>query len=234
MKTIAKTLCLAVVLLLLAAGSMAQNQVEMLSSLQIFGAQSLDYHQRKLDITDVKGSPYLTAEFQEGKLLMSNILYEGVQFRYNVYSDRFEVRLNQETIELDPVKNAIDTLYYSGYKFVRRFLPPDKNRKLSYVAVIHGDGSITLLKQFRISFNPARDAGAYEEAKPAEFIPVSPEYFLERGGEQIQVSGVKSVAGFFGVDVKEVKSYLKSNQMKISDEEDLARICAHFSEDNSR
>jgi len=225
---------LALVLLLLNGGAMAQNNVEVVKSLQTFGSSSLDYRQRQLEMKDVKGSPYLTADFQEGELLMSNTLYKGLQLRYNVYSDRFEIQLNQQTIELDPVKNPIDTLYYSGYKFIRRFLQPDKNKMLSYVAVIYGDGSCMLIKQFRISLTPAKDAGAYEQSKPAEFTPAKPEYFLVRGEEQSQVKGVKSVAGFLNVDPGEVKSYLKSNQLKISEEDDLTVIFAHFLKNTTR
>jgi hypothetical protein len=231
MKPYTKIVCLAVLMALLTVGSAGQDHVEVLMNLQTFGSARFDYRKRQVEYKDIKGSPYLTSDFQEGQLLMSNTLYKGLQLRYNVFADRFEVRLNQETIELDPVKNAVDTLYYSGYKFIRRFLQPEKNRALTYAAVIYSNGFCTLLKKFRISFTPATDAGAYEDAKPAQFSAIRSDFFLERGGEQSLVKGVKSIATFFNVEVKEVKSYIKSNRLKIGVDGDLARICAHFSED---
>lgn len=222
-------------LLLTGAGLLqAQYDVEVLQSLQTFGSASLDYRQRQLEIKDVKGTPYLTEEFREGKVLMGRTLYEGIQLRYNIYSDRFEARIDQQTIELDPVKNAIDTLYYDGKRFVRRFLQPHENRNLSHLAVIYDDGGCTLFKQYRINFTPPREPGAYEDAKPAEFIPERPLYFLEGEGSLFQVKGVKSIALFFKTDPKQVKTFVKSNQFSLGNEDHLVRVCAYFSQGSDR
>jgi hypothetical protein len=207
----------------------AQYDVEILQNLQTFGSASLDYRQRQLEIKDVTGTPYLTEEFREGKVLMGRTLYEGIQLRYNIYSDRFEARLDQQTIELDPVKNAIDTLYYAGDRFVRRFLQPHKNRMLSHVAVIYNDSGCTLFKQYRVNFTPPREPGAYEDAKPAEFTPERPLYYLEGEEGLSQVKGAKSIALFFKTDPKQVKAFVKSNQLSLGNEDHLVRVCAYFS-----
>jgi hypothetical protein len=227
---------LAVLSIILLDGGLllAQYDVEVLQSLQTFGYASLDYRERQLEIKDVKGTPYLTDEFMEGRVLMGHTVYEGIQLRYNIYSDRFEARLGEQTIELDPVKNAIDTLYYADNKFVRRFLQPDKNRMLSHVAVIYSDVDCTLFKHYRINFNPAKQPGAYENPKPAEFTPARPVYYLGGGEGLSLVNGAKSIAAFFMVDTKQVKSFVNSNQLKLSNEDHLARVCAYFSKHPSR
>ncbi len=208
----------------------AQNNVEVVKSLQTFKAASLDYRQKDPDIRDVKGSPYLTEDFKEGMILMGNTLYKGIPLRYNVYNDRFEARLQEGTIEIDPETNPIDTLYYNGLKFVRRFLQPGSNKIISNVAVIYNAGAVSLLKKYRIVFNPAANARAYTKARPAEFKVAKPYYYLARGEEQIMVRGVKSISEMLQADKKEVRSYITSNRIDIDDEVGLIQICSHFSE----
>ncbi len=207
----------------------AQSGFKPMTDLQIFGSTTYDFRKSQMNIKDVKGTPYLTEDYLEGRVLMSNTMYEGIQLRYDVYNDWFEARLEQNTIIIDPVKNVIDTLYYSGYKFVRIFIYPDKRNALVHVAVLYKSDKCNLYKRYKVTLIPATDPSAYTEAKPAKFDSVLPDYFLGRGEEMTLLKGVKSIAGFFDVETKEVKSMMKSSQLKLQNEEDLVRICAHFS-----
>jgi len=220
-----------VFLLLLLPGILAaQSGFMPLTDLQIFGSSTFDFRKSQISIKDVKGTPYLTEDYLEGKVLMGNAVYEGVMLRYDVYNDRFEVRFEQNTIIIDETKSIIDTLYHSGYKFVRKFLLPGKSNVLSHVAVLYKNNDFNLLKKYKVTLIPATNPSAYTEAKPAKFDPVVPDYYLGRGEEVILLKGVKSIAGFFHVEPKEVKSLMKSQQLKVQNEEDLVRICAYFSE----
>ena len=167
--------------------------------------------------------------FSEGKILMGNTLYEGVQLRYNIYNDRFEARLLNTTIELDPLKTPIDTLYYAGYRFVLKFMQPGTNKDLSHLLVLYHHADFNLFKKLKITLTPETKPGAYAEGQPAQFNPSLPEYYLERGEEMVLVKGAKSIAEFFEVEPKEVKSLIRSGQSKLQREEDLVRICTHFS-----
>ncbi len=209
----------------------AQSGFAPLVDLQIFGSSpNLDFRQNQTKIKDAMGSPYLEEDFSDGKVLMNNTMYEGVQLRYDIYNDLFEARLGQNTTVIDPSKNSIDTLYYSGYKFVRIFLQPDKNNVLSHVAVLYNHIDCNLYKKYKVAFIPATKPSAYAEAKPAIIDTVLPDYYLGSGEELILLKGVKSIAGFFEVEPKEVKSMINSHQLKLQNEVDLIKICAHFSD----
>ena len=211
----------------------AQGNFMPLTDLQIFNATTYDFRESGTSMHDIKGSPYLKDEFSEGTIVMNNITYQDVMLRYNVYNDLFEARLGKNSIVIDPVKNPIDTIYYQGNKFIRRFLNASKNNRLSHLAVLYKHGSVSLYKRYRISLVQATSPGAYAEAKPAEFDPRMPEYFLGRGDELQMLKGVKTIASFYEVDAREVKSLLKSGQLKLQREEDLISICTHFSNLNT-
>lgn len=221
------TTCL---VLFISVGLKGQNSIQPLTDLQIFGTSSFEFRNRALNLKDIQGSPYLDDEFSEGKLQMGNVLYDSVLLRYNVYVDRFEVRLEKNTIELDPVSNNIDTLYYSGQKFVRKFLQSDKNRELSHMAVVFDHPRCTLYKKYKLALIPEKKPGAYTSAQPAKFDPVQPDYYLGKGEDLVFLKGVKTFALFFDVDPGEVKSLVKSNRIKLQDEKDLVTLCSLLSE----
>ena len=206
-----------------------QYNIESFADLQIFGIATFQNRNKELKLNDVKGSPYLTEDFLEGKVLMGQTLYKGVQLRYNVYGDRFEARLDQSIIEVDPVTNPIDTLYFYGHKFVRKFLQSHKNKDLSHLAVLYSHPGCTLFKKYKVTLIPETKPGAYVEAQPAKFDPGLPDYYLGKGEELILLNGVKSIAEFFQVESKEVKSMIKTKQLKLQDEKNLIIICAYFS-----
>jgi hypothetical protein len=205
-----------------------------LTDLEIFGSTTLEFRKIQLDIKDIEGSPYLSEEFSEGKVLMNNMLYDGVNLRYNVYNDRFEVNLDTETIMIDPVKNTIDTLYYLEQKFVRKFLNPEKSNELSHVEVLYSHPDGNLLKKYRIELIPATQPGAYTEAQPAKFKTSSPFYYLERPGNMVLYKGVRSLAEFFATDSKEIKKLIKTHRFKLQDEKDLTSLCALLSTQSSK
>lgn len=206
----------------------AQGSFKPLTDLQIFGSTTNKFLEIQLDIKDIEGSAYLEEEFTEGRVMMYNTMYEGVRLRYNVYNDLFEANQGDNNIVIDPLKNDIDTFYYQGYKFVRKFLP-HQDQILSHVGVLFDHRNCTLYKKFRTILIPAEKASAYTEAKPARFNTVQPDYYLGRGEDLFLLKGNKAIADFFQVEQKEVKNLVRSRKLKLQREEDLIRICAHFS-----
>lgn len=222
-------LFLTLVFLIVPSLSFAQTDIQPLTDLQIFGTSTYDYRESVTDTKEIKGTPYLSDEYSEGKVLVNNTLYQDVLLRYNVYNDLFEARLGENSIVIDPVKNPIDTIYYEGHKFVRKFLQSTKNNRLSHVAVLYKHSNSSLYKRYRITLVQATRPGAYAEAKPAAFDPKQPEYYLGRGEELSLLKGVKAIADFFEVEAKEVKSFMRSGQLKLQHEEDLITLCNHLS-----
>jgi hypothetical protein len=73
------------------------------------------------------------------------------------------------------------------------------------------------------------DTDLYNKAKPAEYKIQSPVYYVFRGNEQWTVKGSKTLSEIFQINAKVVKSYLKDNKYKLSNEEHLLEAVLYFS-----
>jgi len=155
---------------------------------------------------------------------MNNTVYEGMKLRYDVFNDMFEAQLGQNMTIIDPVSNPIDTIYCNGYKFVRKFLQPDKSEVLSHVAVLYGKKGQALFKKFNVYLNPVTEPDGYSEAKPANFNASNPDYYLGKGETVLLIKGAKSFAAFFEVELRLVKEVVKTNQLRLQNEKDLITL----------
>jgi hypothetical protein len=165
-----------------------------------------------------------------GVVLIGQTLYRGVKLRYNLYNDRFEAQLKDRTIEIDPVRTGLDTIYFLNGKFVLKRLPGAGKDAISHLAVLFSRGNYQLYKHYRVTLVAATNPGAYSEAKPAEFRSSPPDYYLYRGEEMVPFRGVRSLSGFFRLPGKEVRSFLRDRGLDPDREEDLVAIFRHFSE----
>ncbi len=96
--------CLATAWLLFPFQLRSQQQIQVATDLEIFGTATFDYREVATELSEIEGTPYLEEDFSEGSVLIGNTLYKGVMLRYNAYLDRFEARLKDRTVEIDPVR----------------------------------------------------------------------------------------------------------------------------------
>jgi hypothetical protein len=217
-------------LALFSLGTRAQNPVTPTQALEMNLKASGEFYRWNAGNGLIKGSPYLTEEFSPGRIHWNDMWYEGIELRYNIYQGDFEARLESGTIVIDPLKNNIDTLEYREEVFVRKFLETDKGLLVVYLSLLGEENGIALYKHYQIRLTEAvTDTDLYNKAKPAEYKPEKPVYYVFRGNDPWTVKGVKSLAEIFRIDAKEVKSYLKDNKYKLTSEVQLLETVLHFS-----
>lgn len=147
-----------------------------------------------------------------------------------IYMGGFEAKLESGIIVIDPLKNIIDTLAYNGEVFVRKILVAEKRNKLIYLPLLGQDNKISVFKQYRMMVTEAvTDTDLYNKAKPAEYRTLPPVYYVFRDNENWEVKGSKTVAEIFGIEVKQVKSYLKEMKYKLSKEKVFVETVLYFS-----
>ncbi len=190
---------------------------------------SEDYQLKMDDKNIVKGSPYLTEEFENSTLHLNMTWYEDIDLKYDIYNDYFEVKFKTGIIVIDPVKNDMDTVKYNEEVFVRKVQESGKNKKVGYMALVEDSNNYSLYKQYKINVNSATTPTGYGEAKPAEFKRTLPLYYVSSSEKTLAVKGTKSIAEIFNIEVKTVKSYLKKHNCKLSKENDLLEVVQHFS-----
>ncbi len=208
----------------------AQNPVTTTHTLTHDLITSGDYFSWSGGDSNIKGSPYLTEEFLSGMIYWNRIWNEGIDLRYNIYQGKFEVKLETGTIQIDPLRNNIDTLKYREEVFVKKYLEAGNDKLVVYLSLLGQQNGYALYKQYRIKLTEAvTDTDLYNKAKPAEYKTLTPVYYVFRGNEHWSVKGNKTLAEIFQIDTKVVKSYLKDNKYNLSREEDLLETVLYFS-----
>ena len=225
-----KKLYTSLILILFCLVTRAQDPVTPTQAVEMNLKASGEYYGWNAGNNKIKGSPYLTEEFQPGMLHWNGEWTEGIAIRYNIYQGRFEAELESGTIAIDPFQNNIDTLKYNEEVFVKKYLSEDNKLLLVYLSLLGQQNDFALYKQYRIKLTEAvTDTDLYNKAKPAEYKMEDPAYYVFRDNEHWNVKGSKSLAELFQVDAKVVKNYLKDNNYKLSREEDLRETFLYFS-----
>jgi len=225
-----KTLPGILYLALFCVGTMAQNPVTSTQALEKNLRASGEYYRWSADPGKVKGSPYLMEEFRSGKIYWNRTWNEGIHLRYNIYQGTFEAKLESGIIAIDPLKNNIDSIKCMEEVFVKKYLTVGKDKLVVYLSLLGEQNGYALCKQYRIRLTEAvTDTDLYHDAKPAEYKTQTPVYYVFRGNEHWIAKGSKSLAEIFQTDAKVVKSYLKDNKYKLSQEEHLLEAVLYFS-----
>lgn len=226
MKTLLGTSYLALFCLV----TMAQNPVTSTQALEKNLKASGEFFRWAADPSEVKGSPYLAEEFHPGMIYWNQKWNEGIDLRYNIYQGTFEAKLQSGIIVINPLKNNIDTVNYREEVFVKKYLNVGKDKQVVFMSLLGQQNGFALYKQYRIRLTEAvTDTDLYHEAKPAEYKAQAPVYYVFMGNEHWTVKGSKSLAEIFQIDAKAVKSYLKDNKYKLSNEEHLLETVLYFS-----
>lgn len=115
------------------------------------------------------GSPYLTENFKEGKLISEGKEVEGL-FRYNVLSNEMEFRANEDA-EIIALPTGGYTIYTSnGLEYIWENLFTEDGWKKGYFIKYFTTNDLKFYGLPVISIRPAKKpASGYDDAKPVHY-----------------------------------------------------------------
>ena len=180
----------------------------------------------------VSGTPYIVDDFMPGKISADK---DGKIFslRYNAFNDIIEVKKSETEIEaLNKQLSNVTITFTNGNKSYRAFnyIDEDSNQqKRGYFVIVSDadEGKKPLLLKERIVFIEKQKAKtSYDKTKPAQYKRKSDQYFtLDDNGIAIELpSNKKDLAKTFPKHSKDILSFIKSNKIKTSKEEDLIQL----------
>jgi hypothetical protein len=184
---------------------------------------SLDYLGKKINLNQVKGSPYLNANFEKGYIVL-NELKDTLQtrLRYNIYSDEIEVKVDS-TNAISALKKANDiACHFSNKDFVYI-------ENSGYFQLL-SKGKATLYLQYKSEFQDAQPGlkPPMQEEIPAKFT-TKKTYFIFLDGVMNEVPFMKSkFYRIFGELEEKIKQYADDHKLKFSNEGDLIKIVAYY------
>ncbi|MEY8020940.1 hypothetical protein AB8P51_08925 [Muriicola sp. SD30] len=170
------------------------------------------------------GSPYLTDEFEAGKIYTDDKTYPAMM-RYNAYADIIEIKTGEDSNnQLSKTKNVWVKIKNS--EFLLKELP-DSN--LAYVQKLVAGDKISLWLRNSSKFNEAKPArSSYGTDKPAEFI-MRKTYYIERESRLAEISlKKKDILALFGNKESDMKRYCKEHRLSYSEEVDVVKMLRYF------
>lgn len=186
------------------------------------------YTPQNLKLSDIKGSPYLEAEFISGKVITTDgSINENIPIRYNAFSDDLEFRKGDDIYIIDPkstVKKAEigkDVFTYMTYLYGGKI-------HNGFFKILT-EGKTILLARFVIVFLEKEEIKPYAEPKPARFDEVRKEYYISFDGNPAKpFSTKKGLFEMFGEKKGEMESYFSKNRLSFKGDEQLIKIIQHY------
>lgn len=179
-----------------------------------------------------KGSIYYDETFWPGDILLDNErLIKKLQLRCDLQNNLLEVILEDERvlqIEMSKIKEYTQSVpglsskrYITGYEV-------DLLEIGSYEVLLDQENSL-LLKQSYIdvkhpNYNPALNIGSPD----IQYLQKERVFFISNNTLQEPKRNIKSISNTLNVSNKEVKKFLKNNDLDLKKDSDLIRVFGEF------
>jgi len=160
-----------------------------------------------------EGHPYFeVVDWVFGNLFIKGVLYEDVKLKYDIELDEFILFIKDKQDRKNYIvlnHHYVDSVYMGKYVFVNTDVLPEIEKDLGYAELVYDRDFIFLIKytrDFKKEYSDSKPYGEYAEQKATRYICES--------GELVKISSKKAFLAYFEPDKKEIKKYLKKNNIK--------------------
>jgi len=159
------------------------------------------------------GHPYFEiVDWVYGSLFIKGHIYDDVKLKYNIELDEFILFIKDRQDRKKYIvlnHHFIDSVYMGKYVFVNTDVLPEVEKDLGYAELVYDRNFIFLIKytrDFKTEYSDSKPYGEYTEQKATHYICES--------GKLVKISGKKAFLAYFESEKKEIKKYLKKNNIK--------------------
>jgi len=178
---------------------------------------------KDLSYTDISGTPFLFEDFQTGEVILKTGEKHTAEMRYDKYAGEMQFRI-KGTIYAIALPETISYIEVKGI----RFIYSKTNSGTGYFQVLE-DGKCKLLAEKRVRIQDAEPPKPYQQAKPARFIDLEDFIYLKLGdNDAVRINGRKDLLNVLNDRKDQLTQFLKDEELKISDIEDLKKIIAFY------
>ncbi|MCH2196283.1 hypothetical protein [Kordia sp.] len=180
----------------------------------------------EIDWENVKGSPYLYEKYKLGQFFVGDKSYGNVMMRLNTYTDEIEL-MPVEGEEVGALMKIDDSRLTFENKTLK-LLPykdEDDYAQKGYFLELTQNKDLKLLLRKKCLFSPNEKAlTANQKDRAAKFTQYDYFYILKDGNLTSIEPKKKSVLKMFPDKRSEIKSYIKSEKLKLKKEKDFAKL----------
>ena len=183
----------------------------------------------ELLLKDIKGSPYLNAEFLNGTIYTTmKTQYNNVPLRYNLYNDDLEFKNPAGEILALAQPEIVEYAVFGDYRLVYSNYSFGNKPKKGLLVLIE-DGKAKLLSKVSVIYQEPTQPGAYKEAEPAKFVRRADEFLIRVGAEMaLPISNKKSVLEAFPDNRDKIEDFLSKNKIKLNKPEGLVEVVKFY------
>ena len=203
----------------------------------VFNNNDIDKYISKVPIPknneiDLVGTPYSDEEFHKGTAVKNGItIARNIGLRYNAHKDVFEIKktfvLTDEQARLLKKTNEL-SLVVNNNTFVF-LLPTATSRAQGYFVSVYKGENLNVYKKLKKEFIPAQKAySSMTKAVPPTYKEKVIYYLADSEGTMTELStSKKKKTEAFGIAKKDLKVYLKENNINVNKEKDLIKLATY-------
>jgi hypothetical protein len=207
--------------------SRSRELTEIRNNLNLDGIRDVNNRNQPL----VDGSPYLFKNWNnKSKIYYDNRVYIINNFNYNIYSERFEAKLSEDSILIINPRNINSILI--NEKTFGRYLDPEFQRNSYFEEIVKISDDYLLLKKYIVVIKEGpRNPLTKEKIANDKLVKSEIFYMCDLKDNKLKKVKLKksTVQSLFRKEVLEgVNIYVNENHLNYRDPEDVKRIVHHY------
>ena len=183
---------------------------------------------------DIKGSMYFDSKFKESVVLLNGTpIQEQIFLRYNAFKDEIEIGKRKEQLKATEVltkRTSVEVQIGDDF-YIPFALDTKENNKLSYLIQVYNDNTYQLFlkkSKYFVDEKPAPSGiGGFLPARFDDKITIYYKSINQKKPVEIKANK-KSILNLFPNQVQELKKFIKKENIKFKEVEDLILIFLKF------
>ncbi|MEM6684238.1 MAG: hypothetical protein AAF617_00470 [Bacteroidota bacterium] len=181
----------------------------------------------EIDWSNAKGSPYLYEEYKLARFSVSDKNYGNILMRFNTYTNEIELKPTAEGEEVGALMKLDDSKITFGNETLQLFSYTDEDgdAQKGYFLVLNTAKNMQLLLRKKCVFSPNEKAMTANQADRAAKFTQYDYFYIVKDGTPVAVSPKKkSVVNIFPDKKDEIKTFIKSEKLKLKKQQDFAKL----------
>ncbi len=194
--------------------------------------KSLAFNLTEAQYAAIVDEAYANPVFVQGNIYQDeNLVKKNAPMRYNAFADEIEIKNNISDDSEDYGALMKDpSIYVKMVKDLYVFIPYEgSNENGGYFNIITDGKTYDLYKKIKAVFHePSTSATSYDRDTEAFFTKKATYYLMKNGTLYELPKGQSKILKVMDKKEKEVKNYVKENNLNLNDEKDLANLVSYF------
>ncbi len=200
--------------------NMVPNSDDLLDKLRL--NKTIGSH-KDMSYKDISGTPFVFEDFQTGVVVLKTGEKHTADMQFDKYAGEMQFRIKGIVYAI-AFPEAIDYIEIKGIRFIYSATSSGSD----YLEVLT-DGKCKLLAKKRVRIQDAEPPKPYQMAKPARFIDLEDFIYLKlEDKDAVRINSRKDILSVLNDRKDKVIKFLKDENLKTSDIEDLKKIVAFY------